>query len=79
MTEKTIQVDYIARVEGQGAINIDIRQDGKVKHLQFKIFEPPRFFESFLIGRKYDEVMELTSRICGICPVAHQITALRAI
>ena len=79
MTEKTIHVDYIARVEGQGAINIDIAKDGKVKHLQFKIFEPPRFFESFLIGRKYYEVMELTSRICGICPVAHQITALRAV
>ncbi len=79
MIEKTIKVDYIARVEGQGAINIDITKDKKVKHLQFKIFEPPRFFESFLIGRKYDELMELTSRICGICPVAHQITALRAI
>jgi len=79
MTEKTIHVDYIARVEGQGAINININKDGKIENLQFKIFEPPRFFESFLIGRKYDEVMELTSRICGICPVAHQITALRAI
>ena len=79
MTEKTIKVDYIARVEGQGAINIDITKDGKVEKLQFKIFEPPRFFESFLVGRKYDEVMELTSRICGICPVAHQITALRAV
>ncbi len=79
MADRTIHVDYIARVEGQGAINIDITKDGKVKHLQFKIFEPPRFFESFLIGRKYDELMELTSRICGICPVAHQITALRAV
>ncbi|PNX52039.1 MAG: hypothetical protein BV456_00780 [Thermoplasmata archaeon M8B2D] len=79
MTEKTIKVDYIARVEGQGAISIDITKYGKVENLQFKIFEPPRFFESFLVGRKYDEVMELTSRICGICPVAHQITALRAV
>ena len=79
MAEKTINVDYIARVEGQGAINIDITKDGKIENLQFKIFEPPRFFESFLVGRRYDEVMELTSRICGICPVAHQITALRAV
>ena len=79
MTKKTIKVDYIARVEGQGAINIDVTKDGKVENLQFKIFEPPRFFESFLVGRKYDEAMELTSRICGICPVAHQITALRAV
>jgi len=79
MAEKTIKVDYIARVEGQGALKIHITKDGKVEELKFKIFEPPRFFESFLIGRKYDEIMELTSRICGICPVAHQITALRAI
>jgi coenzyme F420-reducing hydrogenase alpha subunit len=79
VVEKTIKVDYIARVEGQGAINLDITKEGKVKHLQFKIFEPPRFFESFLIGRKYYELMELASRICGICPVAHQITALRAV
>ena len=78
-TEKLIKVDYIARVEGQGAININIDKNGKIEKLQFKIFEPPRFFESFLIGRKYDEIMELTSRICGICPVAHQITALRAV
>ena len=77
--EKTIEVDYIARVEGRGAIDIGISKDGEIKDLKFRIYEPPRFFESFLIGRKYDEVMELTSRICGICPVAHQITALRAV
>ncbi len=79
MAEKIIDVDYIARVEGQGAINLKITKNNKIKNLQFKIFEPPRFFESFLIGRKYDEIMELTSRICGICPVAHQITSLRAV
>lgn len=79
MMEKTVQVDYIARVEGQGALNIRITEDGKIEELEFRIYEPPRFFEAFLIGRKYDEVMELVSRICGICPVAHQITALRAV
>lgn len=77
--EKTINVDYIARVEGRGALNISISKDGKVEDLRFRIYEPPRFFESFLIGRRYDEVMEIASRICGICPVAHQLTALRAI
>ena len=77
--EKTVDVDYIARVEGQGALTINIAKDGKIEKLQFRIFEPPRFFESFLIGRRYDELMELTSRICGICPVAHQITSLRAV
>jgi sulfhydrogenase subunit alpha len=79
MPEKIIDVDYIARVEGQGALDINISKDGKIKKLKFKIFEPPRFFESFLVGRSYNELMELTSRICGICPVAHQITALRAV
>jgi len=74
-----IDVNYLARVEGRGALNISISKDGKVEDLRFRIYEPPRFFESFLIGRKYDEVMELVSRICGICPVAHQITALRAV
>jgi len=78
-SEINIDVNYLARVEGRGALNVNISKDGKIEKLQFRIYEPPRFFESFLIGRKYDEVMELTSRICGICPVAHQLTALRAI
>jgi len=79
MVEKTIAVNYLARVEGRGALNFKIEKDGKIENLQFRIYEPPRFFESFLIGRKYTELMELTSRICGICPVAHQITTLRAV
>ena len=76
---RKINVNYIARVEGRSALNIGISKDGKIEDLRFRIYEPPRFFEAFLIGRKLDEVMELTSRICGICPVAHQITALRSI
>ena len=79
MGEINIDVNYLARVEGRGALHVRIAKDGKVKDLKFRIYEPPRFFESFLIGRRYDELMELTSRICGICPVAHQITALRAV
>ena len=79
MGEISIDVNYLARVEGRGALHVRIAKDGKVKDLKFRIYEPPRFFESVLIGRRYDELMELTSRICGICPVAHQITALRAV
>ncbi|MCW4021217.1 MAG: Ni/Fe hydrogenase subunit alpha [Candidatus Bathyarchaeota archaeon] len=79
MNGKSITVDYISRVEGQGALNIGISAEGDVKEVQLRIFEPPKFFESFLVGRRFDEAMELTSRICGICPVAHQITALRAV
>jgi len=79
VNEKSVTVDYVSRVEGQGALNIEVSADGEVKEVQLRIFEPPKFFESFLVGRKFDEVMELTSRICGVCPVAHQITALRAV
>ena len=76
--QKRIKVDYIARVEGQGALDIKF-SNGKVEELKLQIYEPPRFFEAFLIGRGFDEVHELTSRICGICHCAHQITALQAV
>ena len=72
-----IEVPYVARVEGKGGLNISISKE-KLEG-NFIIYESPRFFESFLIGRKYDEVMEIVSRICGICPVAHQITSLQAV
>ena len=44
---KTIKVDYLARVEGEGAMHVEIK-DGKVEDVKLKIFEPPRFFEAFL-------------------------------
>jgi len=75
---KKAEVCYIARVEGQGGINVEVTSVGEAR-AQFKVFEPIRFFEAFLVGRKYNEVHELTSRICGICPIAHQMTALRAV
>lgn len=76
--EREIQVGYIARVEGQGSLEIKVAS-GNIEELRFGIFEPPKFFEAFLIGRHCSEAHELTSRICGICPVPHQITALRAV
>ncbi len=75
---RKINICYVARVEGQGAINVEVSETG-VAEAQFAIFEPMRFFEAFLVGRKYHEVHEISSRICGICPIAHQITALRAV
>lgn len=78
MTEQTIQVDYIARVEGEGALKIKVK-DGNISELQLKIFEPPRFFQGFLVGRRYDEVPGIVSRICGICPASHQLTAIQAL
>jgi coenzyme F420-reducing hydrogenase alpha subunit len=78
MTEKTISVDYMARVEGEGALRIHLKDD-KVSEVQLKIFEPPRFFEAFLHGRSYEDVVDITARICGICPVAYQMSAAHAL
>ena len=74
---QTIRVDYLARVEGEGGIYVKIR-DAQVKDVQLKIFEPPRFFEALLRGRMYTEAPDITARICGICPVAYQMSAAHA-
>jgi len=73
-----INVDYIARVEGEGSVRFEIK-DGKLRDLKLNIWEPPRFFEGFLVGRKFDEVPDIVSRICGICPVSHMTTSICAI
>jgi sulfhydrogenase subunit alpha len=77
MTERTIAVDYLARVEGEGALKVRVH-DRKVEDVQLKIFEPPRFFEAFLRGRSYAEAPDITARICGICPVAYQMSSCHA-
>lgn len=74
---RTINIDYLARVEGEGALYIELSQD-KVKDVKLKIFEPPRFFEALLRGRSFLEAPDITSRICGICPVAYQMSAVTA-
>ena len=73
-----ISLDYIARVEGEGSVKFEIRA-GKLANLKLNIWEPPRFFEGFLKGRSFDEAPDITARICGICPVSHMSTAIRAI
>ncbi|MDR3473105.1 MAG: Ni/Fe hydrogenase subunit alpha [Devosia sp.] len=78
MATKTIKVDYITRVEGEGALDLEIA-DGRVTSAQLRIFEPPRFFEALLRGRGYVEVPDIVARICGICPVAYQMSAVHAI
>jgi coenzyme F420-reducing hydrogenase alpha subunit len=78
MTERrTIKVDYLARVEGEGALHIHLRE-GRVTRVQLRIFEPPRFFEALLRGRRYGEAPDITARICGICPIAYQMSAVHA-
>ena len=77
MTSRRIKVDYLARVEGEGGLDIRIR-NGRVRDVKLNIFEPPRLFEGFLRGRHYAEASDITARICGICPVAHQMSACHA-
>ncbi len=76
--EKEYRVDYLARVEGEGALYIKVK-NGEVLDVKFKVFEPPRLFEAFLLGRMYHEVPDIVARICGICPVAYQMSSVHAI
>lgn len=81
MTERrsvAIHVPVLARVEGEGALDLRI-EDGDIAELRLRIFEPPRFFEKFLEGRHYTEIPDMVARICGICPVAYQVTAAQAL
>ena len=73
-----IHVPVLARVEGEGALDLRI-DDGAITELRLRIFEPPRFFEKFLEGRHYTEIPDMVARICGICPVAYQVTAAQAL
>ncbi|HSD80644.1 MAG TPA: Ni/Fe hydrogenase subunit alpha [Solirubrobacteraceae bacterium] len=77
MRERLLGGAALARVEGEGAVHVRLR-DGRVEDVRLRIFEPPRFFEAFLRGRRFDEVPDITARICGICPVAYQMSACAA-
>lgn len=75
---RTLTVGTLTRVEGEGALHITLH-DGALESVELNIYEPPRFFESFLRGRSYTEPPDITARVCGICPVAYQISACNAI
>ncbi|HET9142285.1 Ni/Fe hydrogenase subunit alpha [Actinophytocola sp.] len=75
---RQLQVSGLARVEGEGALHVSVR-DGRVQRVAMRIYEPPRFFEAFLRGRAFTEPPDITARICGICPVAYQLSACNAI
>jgi sulfhydrogenase subunit alpha len=74
---RTIRVDALARVEGEGALYVKIKDDAVVD-VKLRIYEPPRFFEAFLRGRKFTEAPDITARICGICPFAYQMSSCNA-
>jgi sulfhydrogenase subunit alpha len=75
--ERKLVTEYLARVEGEGAMEVRLR-DGRVEDVKLRIYEPPRFFEAFLRGRRFTEVPDITARICGICPVAYQMSSIAA-
>lgn len=75
---RKVRVPILTRVEGEGALNIEL-QGNELRDVQLRIFEPPRLFEAFLQGRKMEEVPDFTARICGICPIAYQVTAVQAL
>ena len=74
---RRFQVEALTRVEGEGGLIVEIH-DGALADVQLRIFEPPRFFEGFLQGRHFTEPADITARICGICPVAYQMSACQA-
>ncbi len=74
---RSIDVEGLARVEGEGSLRIEVR-DGTVTEVTLQIFEPPRYFEALLVGRSFAEAPDITARICGICPVAYQMSACAA-
>ena len=81
MTEEReirIEVPVMARVEGEASLSIRTH-DGRIEALKLRIFEPPRLFEKFLEGRDWYEVPDMVARICGICPVAYQMSAVQAL
>ena len=75
---RTIRVDTLARVEGEGALLIKMSGE-RVSDVKLRIYEPPRLFEALLRGRHYSEAPDITARICGICPIAYQMSAVHAI
>lgn len=72
-----IKTPALTRVEGEGALELAI-SGNSIEELRLRIFEPPRYFEKFLEGREFTEVPDITARICGICPVAYQMSAVEA-
>lgn len=76
-SSRKIKVDYLARVEGEGGLSVTIKNNAVVE-AKLNIFEPPRFFEALLRGRRFTEAPDITSRICGICPIAYQMSSTHA-
>jgi len=74
----TLSVEHVARIEGHGTITVDV-EGGEVRDIRMDIIEPARYFESMVVGRRFDEAPLITSRICGICSPNHMLTSIKAL
>lgn len=72
-----VEVAPVSRVEGHGDLVLNVK-DKIVEKLIFRIPESPRFFEAMLVGKNWDKPSHITSRICGICSVAHTYASIKA-
>lgn len=77
-SEVNVFVDYLARCEGETALKLSVSANGEVKEFEVNLYEPARFFEGFLVGRKWYDAYETCARICGICSVPHTISGIEA-
>jgi coenzyme F420-reducing hydrogenase alpha subunit len=79
MCPSQLKVDYLTRVEGEGGIELDLDEQRRLLDARVTIFEPPRFFEGIVRGRRCEEIADIIARICGLCPVTYQLGTLLAI
>ncbi len=75
--ERDFDIGQLTRVEGEGRLRLRLRE-GRVVEARLAIFEAPRYFEQLVVGRRPDDVLDIVARICGICPVAYQMSAVHA-
>ncbi|MEW5816856.1 MAG: Ni/Fe hydrogenase subunit alpha [Spirochaetota bacterium] len=75
---RTITIDPITRLEGHGKIDIFLNAEGNVERAYLQVPEL-RGFEKFVHGRPAEEMPQITSRICGVCPGAHHMAATKAL
>jgi len=76
-TNVNVEVHHVTRVEGHGNIYVNVK-DGTIDRCEWNISEAPRFFESMVVGRGWNELHHITSRICGICSIGHALASLKA-
>jgi len=74
----TLTIEHVARIGGHGTITVDV-EGGEVRDIRMDVIEPARYFESMVVGRRFDEAPLITSRICGICSPNHMLTSIKAL